>query len=367
MKKLLLSIVVSLLVLSGCGKTVVEENKSNENNVGVVTEEKAVTETTEEPANNEKTETAEEPPANEKAEQAYGEIGENEKIQEKTAEVVGEKTTKYLDIPYASVSSAEKLDIYLPPDSGKAFPVIVAIHGGGFMRGDKGDNQVNPMLKGVQRGYAVISVNYRLSGEAIFPAQIEDIKAAIRWVRANAGKYNINPDKMAVWGDSAGGNLASLAGVSGDITELEDLSLGNADFGSRVQAVVDWFGPIDFLTMDEQFVKSGKGKTDHGDADSPESLLMGAKIGDIPDEVKKADPETYITPDDPPFFIEHGTLDHMVPTMQSIIFYNKLVPVLGKDNVTLKLLKGTRHGGPAFTAEENLDLVFAFLDKELKE
>jgi len=276
-------------------------------------------------------------------------------------------TTQYLDIPYATVSDAQKLDIYLPDAMDKPVPVIVAIHGGEFIRGDKGDRQVDPMKEGVHRGYAVVSLNYRLSGEAIFPAAIQDIKAAIRWIRANADKYNLNPDKIAVWGNSSGGHLVSLAGTSGGVAELEDLSLGNAEFASNVQAVVDWYGPINFLKMDEQFTKSGKGVANHGEADSPESMFMGAKIGDVPDEVKKANPETYISADDPAFFIQHGTLDRAIPTQQSINFYNKLVPVLGEENVTLNLLKGARHADPAFGTEENLDLVFTFLDKELKE
>ena len=217
------------------------------------------------------------------------------------------------------------------------------------------------------RGYAVVCVNYRLSDEAKFPAAIQDIKAAIRWIRANAGTYNLNPDKIATWGNSAGGHLASLAGTSGGVAELEDLSLGNAEFASNVQAVVDWYGPINFLKMDEQFTKSGKGKANHGEENSPESMFMGAKIGDVPDEVKKANPETYISSDDPAFFIQHGTIDQAIPTQQAIVFYNKLVPVLGEENVTLNLLKGARHADPAFITEENLDLVFTFLDKVLKE
>jgi acetyl esterase/lipase len=97
---------------------------------------------------------------------------------------------KYLDLPYASESKSQKLDIYLPDTSDQPFPIIVSIHGGAFMSGDKRDGQLNPMLEGIKRGYAVISINYRLSKEAKFPAQIQDIKAAIRWIKANAKKYN---------------------------------------------------------------------------------------------------------------------------------------------------------------------------------
>lgn len=273
---------------------------------------------------------------------------------------------KYLDITYANASTSEKLDIYLPDEGNGPFPVIVSIHGGAFMIGDKGDIQVTPMLTGIKRGYAVVSINYRMSGEAIFPKDINDVKAAIRWIKANATKYHLNPGKIAAWGGSAGGNLAALAGTSGGVKELEDLSLGNADQTSTVQAVVDWFGPINFLQMDEQFKLSGKGKPDHSEVNSPESKILGKQISYVPELVKAASPATYISVDDPPFFVEHGKEDQLVPTQQSINFAADLAKVLGEQKVTLILLEGTHHGGPQFETNENLNKVFAFLDKYLK-
>lgn len=273
--------------------------------------------------------------------------------------------TKYLDIPYANSSQAQKLDIYLPESITKPVPVIIAIHGGAFKFGDKRDGQLTPMLAGLKRGYAVISVNYRLSGESLFPANIMDVKAAIRWVRANAATYNLNPNKLAVWGGSAGGNLAALAGLTNKISDLEDLSQGNAGVSSQVQAVVDWFGPTDFLRMDDQLRHSGTGKPDHNEANSPESLLMGQQITTIPEKVRLANPETYITPDDPAIFIQHGEIDPIVPVQQSIHFFEKLQVILG-DKARIKILYGAGHGGPAFETNENLKEVFAFLDGVLK-
>jgi acetyl esterase/lipase len=253
------------------------------------------------------------------------------------------------------------------PETGEGpFPVIVSIHGGAFKMGDKADIQVTPMLEGLKRGYAVVSINYRLSGEAIFPAQIQDVKAAIRWIKANAKKYNLNADKLAVWGGSAGGHLAAMAGTTGDVKELEDLSMGSETSSSRVHAVVDWFGPINFNTMDDQFKVSGKGRADHNNTNSPESELVGKKITEATDLVKRANPATYITKDDPPFFVEHGTADHLVPTEQSIEFSKALEKVLGKEKVTLQLLEGAGHGTPHFSTQENLNRVFNFLDKLLK-
>ncbi len=272
----------------------------------------------------------------------------------------------YSDIAYASKSNAEKLDIYLPKNIKSLCPVIVQIHGGAFKMGDKADMQVNASLEGLKRGYAVVSINYRLSGEAIFPAQIQDCKSAIRWVRANAATYNFNANAIAVWGGSAGGNLSALLGTSGDVKELEDLTLGNEKFSSRVQAVVDWFGPINFNTLDSQFRVSGKGKPNHDDANSPESEVMGKKITEAKDLVQKANPTTYISADDPDFFIQHGTNDPLIPTQQSIEFAKSLEQVLGKARVSISFLEGAGHGGPQFSSPENVDKVFIFLDKQLK-
>jgi acetyl esterase/lipase len=274
---------------------------------------------------------------------------------------------KWLDIPYASESPSQKLDIYLPEDGDGPFPVILSIHGGAFKAGDKGDNQVIPMLEGINRGYAVVSINYRLSQEAKFPAQIFDVKAAVRWIRAHSKQYHFNPDKIAAWGGSAGGHLSALLGTSADVSDLEDLSLGNADQSSRVQAVVDWFGPTDFLKMDEQLNESKvKDPQKHSVPDSPESELIGKNLEDAPELVKSANPETYITPDDPPFFIQHGFNDRLVPYQQSVYFAQKLEKIAGREKVSLELFQDTGHGGPAFSTEENLNKVFRFLDKYLK-
>jgi acetyl esterase/lipase len=175
--------------------------------------------------------------------------------------------------------------------------VIVSIHGGAFMFGDKGDEQVLPMLEGLKRGYAVVSINYRMSSEAIFPALVQDMKAAIRWIRLNAGGWGFDPGKIAAWGGSAGGYQAAMAGVSYGVQELEDLSLGNPGESSRVQAVVDWFGPTDFLKMDAQLIESGfvsSSENAHNRAGSPESLLLGAQITAIPG-AQSRQPETYIS------------------------------------------------------------------------
>jgi acetyl esterase/lipase len=276
---------------------------------------------------------------------------------------------KILNIPYASMSPAQKLDIYLPDGEGRLFPVILSIHGGAFMGCDKSDAQVMPMLEGLKRGYAVVALNYRLSWEAQFPALVQDAKAAVRWVRANAQKFDFDPEKIAAWGGSAGGYLSSILGTSAGIPELEDLALGNPDQPCSVQAVVDWFGPTDFLKMDEQLAASGMLPPPglrHSEADSPESLLLGEVITKIPERVAAANPESYIRSGAPPFLIQHGTRDPIVPVQQSIEFAAKLRSVIGEDRVILELLEGAEHADEMFESPTNVTRVLDFLDSHLK-
>jgi acetyl esterase/lipase len=276
---------------------------------------------------------------------------------------------KYLDVAYAQRSPAQKLDIYLPETGYGPFPVIVSIHGGAFMGCDKADVQVMPMLEGLQRGYAVVAINYRLSGEAKFPALVQDAKAAIRWMRANAARFGFDPQRIAAWGGSAGGYQASMLGVSPGVQELEDLSLGNPDQPSDIQAAVIWYGPTDFLKMDEQLTALGMpppAGMEHNSANSPESLLLGQQITNIPERVRAANPETYIQPNAPPFFIQHGTRDAVVPALQAVNFAARLEKVIGKEKVQLELLDGVEHADPAFETHENVQKILAFLDKHLK-
>ncbi len=276
---------------------------------------------------------------------------------------------KFLDVPYASLSQAQKLDIYLPDEGEGPFPVIVWIHGGAFMGGDKADVQVLPSLEALKRGYAVVAINYRLSGEATFPALVHDAKAAIRWIRANAQIYHFDPTRIAAWGSSAGGYLALMLGTSAGVEKLEDLSMGNPEQSSTVQAVVDWYGSSDFLKMDEQLEESGLRPlpgTEHSGANSPESLLLGHKITEIPEQVRAANPLTYIQPKAPPFLIQHGTRDDTVPVQQSIVAATRLKAAAGNDMVTLELLEGAGHGDKRFETPENVSRVLDFLDKHLK-
>lgn len=276
---------------------------------------------------------------------------------------------KITDIQYSNISDTQKLDIYYPnEESSGPYPVVIAIHGGGFMMGSKTGEDVTSMLKATNYGYAVVSVNYRLSNEAVFPAAISDVKAAIRFIKANAEKYNLDANKIAVWGDSSGGNLATLAGTSSDDSYLNGDNTENMEYSSSVNAVVDWFGPMNFLLMDEQFEAEGItpkfGKTSSDT--SPESKYIGGNITENVEQTEKANPENYITSDDPYFFIQHGNADANVPLQQSIDLAENLKSVLGEEKVTLEILDGAGHGTAEFDSDENVQKVINFLDSVLK-
>lgn len=259
------------------------------------------------------------------------------------------------DIEYASAGDISlKLDLYTPKEASDARrPLVVWIHGGAWRAGDK---RQCPAIRLVNDGYVVASVNYRLTDQAIYPAQIEDCKAAIRWLRANAEKYQIDPQRIGAWGSSAGGHLVALLGTAGDVAELSDPAHGNADYSSRVQAVCNFFGPTDLLQMDAHALDSAPFK--HDAPNSPESLLIGGPIQEHPDKAAKANPITYVTADDPPFLIVHGDQDPLVPMHQSQL----LAEALAKAGVSHKLhiVEGAGHGfGRNQTVNEMVDEFFA--------
>ena len=278
-------------------------------------------------------------------------------------------TPTYQDVAYTPTAGTQKLNLYLPAGDGP-FPVVVNIHGGGFKFGDRsmvGAVVGQALLDG---GYAIASVDYRLSGEATFPAAVQDVKAAVRFLRANATQYKLNPDQIVAFGFSAGGNLASMVGTTGDVAEFDDPALGNEGVSSRVQAVIDWFGPTDFGQMDEQAKAQGCGTSDqtHSTASSFESLYLGATVAESPELVQKANPISYITADDPPFLLQKGDQDCTVPVGQSQLLADAL-KAAGID-VRFDLLKGVGHGDSGstlvFESAENVQVVLAFLDAKVK-
>lgn len=273
---------------------------------------------------------------------------------------------KRLDISYADGSKAQKMDVYLPPEGDGPFPCIAFIHGGAFMMCDKADSQVQPFLQATDRGYVVASLNYRLSGEAIFPAGIMDCKAALRYLRAHAADLLIDPGRIAVAGGSSGANYAAMLCATAGMEAFEDLSMGNAEHSSAPQAGIAWFPPTDFLRMDAQLAESGLGPCDHNEADSPESRYMGGQITKLdPDYVQRGNPMTHITPSIPPMLLMHGLRDHVVPYQQSVILAERIRQVADEDRVQLVLLETADHADPQFETDENMRRVFDFLARHL--
>ena len=247
----------------------------------------------------------------------------------------------------------QKLDLYLPA-RGTNFPVILWIHGGAFRMGDKSGCDALPF---VPKGFAVASLGYRLSQHALFPAQIEDCKAAVRWLRAHVREYDLDPDRFGAWGASAGGYLVAMLGATGEVKEF-DVG-GNLDRSSRVQCVVDFFGPTDFLQMDAHRWPGGM---EHNTADSPESQLIGGLLTDHPDRVRRANPITYVSPGDPPFLIVHGDHDPLVPHHQSEL----LEQALKRASVPVKFHTVASGGHGRFEDPAVDPLVTAFFEQHLR-
>jgi acetyl esterase/lipase len=242
----------------------------------------------------------------------------------------------------------------------------VYIHGGGWIVGDKADpNDAGIVGFLLQRGFAVASLNYRLSDEAVFPAQIHDVKTAVRQLRSQASAVGLDPQRFAVWGDSAGGNLAAMLGTSCGEPSLEGAGLGAAEHSSCVQAVVDWYGQMDFLSMDEQF-EGTSCPQNHSQGNSFESDYLGTPLLRAPDLAVAANPISYVSADDPAFLIQHGTADCAVPYQQSQMLHDALVRSIGQPKVVLTLLTGADHGGEQFYSPANLGYVLAFLQMQLR-
>lgn len=264
------------------------------------------------------------------------------------------------NIPYVENGHPNQvLDIFLSEQpSDKPLPLMIWIHGGAWMGGDQASP---PVLYLVKQGFAVASIQYRFSQDALWPAQAYDCKAAIRFLRANARKYNIDPDHFGVGGDSSGGHLAAFVGTSGDVKEMEG-DLGNTNVSSRVQAVVDWFGPTDVTLMGQQ--AGPHSPIQHDTPDSPESRLLGGPVEEKRDLAKTANPLTYIDKNDPPFLIMHGDNDQLVPLGQSVILAKALIDA-GVE-VTMKTIHGAGHEGPEFRTPESQRLIEEFLSRNLK-
>ncbi len=236
----------------------------------------------------------------------------------------GDGSTMYHAIEYAAVDGFRplQLDLYLPAATGDPTPAVVYFHGGGWAVGTRRRFgrafkawQPTALERLATAGFAVATIDYRLSGEAVFPAQLHDAKAAVRWVRSNAATINVDPTRIVAWGESAGGHIAALVGLTGDRPELEG-EIGDLGFSSAVCGVVEHYAPTDLLAASSQ--KHPLSDADPDGVDSPESRLIGAALSDRPDLARAASPVNHVHSGAPPFHIHHGTEDRMVPFGQAV-------------------------------------------------
>lgn len=282
-------------------------------------------------------------------------VGVNPQAPPKRVEpvVTGVKTAH--GVEYAKVGEKSlKLDLYVPQGAGTKPPLLVWIHGGAWKMGDKAHV---PLMWLTKRGYAIASINYRFSQEAVFPAQIFDCKAAVRFLRAHAAEYGYDATRIAVGGDSAGGHLAALMGTTNGKKELEGDVGGNAEQSSGVQVVLDYYGPTDFVAFAEFL---GKRRL----RDNPVAQLLGGEVDKLADKAKAASPARHVTATAPPFLIVQGSKDPLVPQRQAEILHDALKKA-GADS-TLKIIEGGGHGGRAFYDGEAGKLALDLLEKHLK-
>lgn len=272
------------------------------------------------------------------------------------------------NVPYATTHDAQRLDLYLPDSGSGPFPLVIWVHGGGWQGGTRllGANAFQRSL--TRRGYAVATVEYRLSSDATWPAQIEDVKAAVRLLRANATEYRLDEQRFAAWGSSAGGHLVAMLGVTDATSGFDNAALGNSSVSSQVHAVVDWYGPSDLLRMDRDAATQGcgPGAQQHDAAGSPESLLLGVRPSLDTTRARNASPVFYASAGDAPMLIVHGQRDCTVSWKQSERLAEALRTSNSAANVEVMFYPNDGHGGGTFGSTGSVDAVVAFLTRVLR-
>ena len=269
---------------------------------------------------------------------------------------------KFLDCPYGE-DPRQVLDIYLPNEGIGPFPILFFAHGGAWSGGSRNDNQLVTFIEGVARGYAVVSVGYRLMPAIRYPENLFDIKAALRWIALNADNYLLNPSRAALAGSSAGAHLMMMAAFT----------QGQAAFDSAVDpsscgilAVVEQFGPTDFFKFHTHYDESGFARAQSPGDPSALDALLGVNAESIPNLVRFVNPIDNVHPEIPPVLIQHGRYDPIIPYQQGVELYEKIIAVAGAGKAELDISEVFLHADPGYAAAESLDRIFGFLDKHVR-
>ena len=287
--------------------------------------------------------------------------------------------TNYERIPYADISETDYLDLYVP-DSAEPRPLFILVNCGGFLGGDSQSRQSILMYQYIRSlGYACASVNYRLAGEATYPAAVDDVKAAVRFLRANADVYGYDPDRFVIWGESAGGYLASMAALSGE-DEYHGVKFIGEDevdpVSGKVSALIDFYGVLDFAEIDNDFEELkipswlrtlvSTNNIMNRD-DSFVAQFLGETLNTFSqNELNETSPTFRVTSglenQNIKVFVTHGSVDITVPKLQSVRLYNVCTAALGAENVTYIEQQNLKHADDRFYSPENLEPVKEFLE-----
>jgi len=268
---------------------------------------------------------------------------------------------RFIDCPYGDDPN-QRLDIYLPNDGVGPFPIVFFAHGGAWHGGDKSDVQVVPFMDGVNRGYAIVNLNYRLVPDVRYPDNLFDIKAAMRWIAQNAETYLLDPSRTALCGASAGAHLTMMAAFTEGQVVFDNAPPAPT---CRVLAVVGQFGPTDFNTFHENYDESGYARAQEPGANTSMDVMMGAKAETIANLMRFLNPIDNVHPGIPPVLAQHGRYDPIVPYQQSVNLVEKINAIAGTGMAELDLSDEFLHADPGYAAKESVDRIFGFLDKYL--
>lgn len=283
---------------------------------------------------------------------------------------------KWLDVAYAHEDPRQTMDIWLPEEGEGPHPLIVFVHGGGWISGYKRENTMPGIFKIMSQGYAVACIEYRLAPAAHWPEPLEDVRAAIRYLRAYGAEYNLKTDRIGATGNSAGGHLLNMVAALAGRPIMQGSHLGNADQSDAIQCMFNLYSPSDFYQLDlcdrssaaeqaEATAGATAGATDG--MGKPHNMLLGFPAIDFPDAAQAASPLAFVTQDFPPTWLLHGIADQLVPYTQTVALRNKVNRICGEERVHMQLFPDALHGAEAMKTDEVINHMVDFFDEYLWE